>query len=119
MGSSRHGIRTRGCWVSSPNTTSVLRGPTNRFNLFQAENDLEREEWMSVLLNSKEAALNAEFQNNGQTNVNQCFLELQRTLVSYIRALPGNERCCDCDSTNGNGTLASYRTLAAIESCQL
>ena len=56
---------------------------------------------MSVLLNSKDAALNQEFQNNGQTNANQCFLELQRTLVGYIRAMPGNEKCCDCDSTNG------------------
>ena len=73
-----------------------------RFLSLQAENDLDRDEWMSVLLNSKDAALNQEFQNNGQTNnVNACFLELQRTIVSYIRTLPGNERCCDCDSTNG------------------
>jgi hypothetical protein len=66
---------------------------------------------MSVLLNSKDAALNQEFQNNGQTNVNQCFLELQRTLVSYIRTLPGNEKCCDCDSTNGEPTQKNHLHL--------
>ena len=69
--------------------------------ILKAENDLDRDAWMSVLLNSKDAALNQEFQNNGQTNVNQCFLELQRTLVNYIRTMPGNEKCCDCDSVNG------------------
>ena len=75
----------------------------NRTYHFQAENEFDRDEWMSVLLNSKERALNQAFQDNGQsTNANQTFLELQRTLVAFIRTLPSNDRCCDCGSQNGN-----------------
>ena len=74
----------------------------NRTYHFQAENETDREEWMSVLLNSKDRALNQAFQDNGQsTNANQSFLELQKTLVAFIRGLPGNDRCCDCGSQNG------------------
>ena len=74
----------------------------NRTYHFQAENDTDRDEWMSVLLNSKERALNQAFQDNGQSNdANQNFLELQRTLVTFIRGLPSNDRCCDCGSQNG------------------
>ena len=76
----------------------------NRTYHFQAENEQAREEWMSVLLNSKDGALNQAFQDNGKVNnsgANQSFLELQRTLVSFVRGLSGNERCCDCSSTNG------------------
>ena len=36
----------------------------NRTYHFQAENDTDREEWMSVLLNSKDRALNQAFQVN-------------------------------------------------------
>ena len=58
---------------------------------------------MSVLLNSKDGALNQAFQENGKSNnTNQGFLELQRSLVTFIRGLPGNDRCCDCGSQNGN-----------------
>ena len=77
----------------------------NRTYHFQAENDVDRDEWMSVLLNSKERALNQAFHNedNGTNNsVNQSFMELQKTLVAFIRGLPGNDRCCDCGSQNGN-----------------
>ena len=57
---------------------------------------------MSVLLNSKDGALNQAFQENGKSsNTNSPFLELQRSLVTFIRGLPGNDRCCDCGSQNG------------------
>ena len=61
---------------------------------------------MSVLLNSKDGALNQAFQENGKSNnTNQGFLELQRSLVTFIRGLPGNDRCCDCGSQNGNNNF--------------
>ena len=76
------------------------------FFSFQAENDTDREEWMSVLLNSKDGALNQAFQENGKSNnTNQGFLELQRSLVTFIRGLPGNDKCCDCGSNNGMSSL--------------
>ena len=59
---------------------------------------------MSVLLNSKEGALTAAFHDNGQSGEqsgSSGFAELQRTLVTHIRALPSNDKCCDCGSTNG------------------
>ncbi len=57
---------------------------------------------MSVLLNSKDRALNQAFQDNGPTsNANQSFLELRRALVTFIRNMPGNDKCCDCGSQNG------------------
>eukprot|EP00096_Caligus_rogercresseyi_P000256 TRINITY_DN10653_c0_g1_i1.p1 TRINITY_DN10653_c0_g1~~TRINITY_DN10653_c0_g1_i1.p1 ORF type:complete len:1071 (-),score=319.10 TRINITY_DN10653_c0_g1_i1:387-3599(-) len=73
----------------------------NRTYHFQAEAEVEKDEWMSVLLNSKDGALNQAFEDNGKsTSANQGFMELQRTLVNTIRSLPGNDKCCDCGSTN-------------------
>ena len=66
--------------------------------LSQAETPKKKEEWMSVLLNSKEGALNQEFQDSSKTPAKN---ELQTTLVSHIRSLPGNDKCCDCNSDNG------------------
>lgn len=71
---------------------------------FQADCEADKEEWMSVLLNSKDGALTQAFNDNGSgknNSANQGFAELQRTLVSYIRNLSGNDKCCDCSSTNG------------------
>lgn len=58
---------------------------------------------MSVLLNLKDRCLNQAFQDNGQSSNggNQGLLEFQRTLVNFIRSLPGNDHCCDCGSQNG------------------
>ena len=79
---------------------------SHHFIVFQAESEADREEWMSVLLNSKDGALNQAFQENGKSNnTNQGFLELQRSLVTFIRGLPGNDRCCDCGSQNGNKVI--------------
>ena len=63
---------------------------------------------MSVLLNLKDRCLNQAFQDNGQSSNggNQGLLEFQRTLVNFIRSLPGNDHCCDCGSQNGK-----YRPL--------
>ena len=61
---------------------------------------------MSVLLNSKDGALTQAFQDSGKSNsVNQGYIELQRTLVHFIRNIPSNDRCCDCGSTNGKGII--------------
>lgn len=59
---------------------------------------------MSVLMNSKEGALMKAFDDNGRhgPKVNQGFLELQQAIIRYILRLPGNDRCADCCSQNGN-----------------
>lgn len=70
---------------------------------------------MSVLLNSKEGALTRAFQDNAQANsVNQGYIELQKTLVTFIRGLPGNDRCCDCGSKNG--TLIFHKSVNDLAS---
>ena len=83
---------------------------------------------MSVLLNLKDRCLNQAFQDNGQSSnggnqgkisrvfflnfiryfnftsfflISPGLLEFQRTLVNFIRSLPGNDSCCDCGSQNG------------------
>ena len=94
----------------------------NRTYHFQAEGEADKEEWMSVLLNSKDGAMAQAFRevDGGKTGgvgggggdgvggggggggaAAQGFLELQRTLVAFIRTLPGNDKCCDCGSNNG------------------
>jgi len=89
----------------------------NRTYHFQAENDTDREEWMSVLLNSKDGALNQAFQENGKSNnTNQGFLELQRSLVTFIRGLPGNDKCCDCGSNNDALIMMQLGYLPTLES---
>jgi len=90
----------------------------NRTYHFQAENETDREEWMSVLLNSKDRALNQAFQDNGpdKANVNQCYMELQRSLVTFIRGLPGNDSCCDCGSQNDPTWLSTnFGIIVCIE----
>ena len=70
---------------------------------------------MSVLLNSKDGALNQAFQENGKSNnTNPGFLELQRSLVTFIRGLPGNDRCCDCGSQNGKNLLFSLMKMMRL-----
>ena len=72
----------------------------NRTYHFQAEREEEREEWMSVLLNSKEVSLNQAFADNGKVTENHGLVEFQQTLVNYIRTMPSNDQCCDCGSQN-------------------
>ena len=62
----------------------------NRTYHFQAETETDKEEWMSVLLNSKEVSLNRAFEDNGKTGENQGLVEFQQTLVNYIRNIPSN-----------------------------
>ena len=75
---------------------------------------------MSVLLNSKDGALTQAFQDNGKTSqVNQGFIELQRTLVTFIRGLPGNDKCCDCGSTNGKSDFFENRKFLLLSDLSL
>jgi len=88
----------------------------NRTYHFQAETDLEREEWMSVLLNSKEVSLNRAFEDNGKSTENHGLVEFQRTLVNYIRNIPSNNVCCDCGGQNDVTWLSTnFGIIVCIE----
>lgn len=54
---------------------------------------------MAVLVNCKEKALAKAFQHENP-QMNPSLVELQKTVIKYIQNLPGNDRCCDCRSTN-------------------
>ncbi|KOB71354.1 Arf-GAP with SH3 domain, ANK repeat and PH domain-containing protein [Operophtera brumata] len=58
--------------------------------------------WTSVLVNCKEGALMRAFhQQAGESNDNgHSLLDLQRSIIRAVRAMPGNHVCADCASTN-------------------
>ena len=89
--------------------TSVIYAD-NRTYHFQVEEDSDPNAWMSVLANSKDSAMMKAFDDNGRhgPKVNQGFLELQQAIIRYILRLPGNERCCDCFSQNGNDLFLDF-----------
>ena len=89
----------------------------NRTYHFQTELESEREEWMSVLLNSKEVSLNQAFADNGKTTENHGLVEFQQTLVNYIRQIPSNELCCDCGSQNDVTWLSTNFGLIVCIEC--
>lgn len=76
----------------------------NRTYHFQAEDEADQHAWMSVLINCKEMALMKAFDNSGKTGsdkVNHSLIELQQAIIRFIQKIPGNDRCCDCNSQNG------------------
>jgi len=89
----------------------------NRTYHFQAETETDREEWMSVLLNSKEVSLNRAFEDNGKTDGRtDGLVEFQQTLVNYIRNIPSNQACCDCGGTNDVTWLSTnFGVIVCIE----
>merc|ERR1719150_2501857 len=89
----------------------------NRTYHFQAETEVDREEWMSVLLNSKEVSLNRAFEDNGKTDGRtDGLVEFQQTLVNYIRNIPSNGACCDCGGTNDVTWLSTnFGVIVCIE----
>lgn len=56
------------------------------------------------------------FDDNGRhgPKVNRGFLELQQAIIRYVLRLPGNDRCADCCSQNGN-LLRSFPFLKKEE----
>ena len=88
----------------------------NRTYHFQAETETDKEEWMSVLLNSKEVSLNRAFEDNGKTGENQGLVEFQQTLVNYIRNIPSNNLCCDCGGSSDVTWLSTnFGVIVCIE----
>lgn len=80
----------------------------NRTYHFQAEDEADQRAWMSVLVNCKEGALHRAFDDSGKSGgskINPSLLELQQTIIRYVQKLPGNDRCCDCNSQNGKNLL--------------
>jgi len=73
----------------------------NRTYHFQAEDEADQRAWLSVLVNCKEGALHRAFDNEGGRQGSSSLLDLQQAIITYIQKLPSNDRCCDCNSSNG------------------
>lgn len=91
----------------------------NRTYHFQAEDDADQRAWMSVLINCKEMALMKAFDDSSKTGgdkVNHSFIELQQAIIKYIQKIPGNDRCCDCNSQNDATWLSTnFGIIVCIE----
>ncbi|KAI5749409.1 hypothetical protein M8J76_007106 [Diaphorina citri] len=94
----------------------------NRTYHFQAEDDSDQKAWLSVLVNCKESALLRAFDDSGKAgggnnnNTNPSLLELQQTIIKHLTRLPGNDRCCDCNSTNDATWLCTnFGVVVCIE----
>lgn len=91
------------CW--SRTYLDLLYIPDNRTYHFQAEDENEQRAWTSVLVNCKEGALMRAFHQQAGDSTNNdsghSLLDLQRSIIRAVRAMPGNQVCADCGSTNG------------------
>ncbi|XP_066950438.1 arfGAP with SH3 domain, ANK repeat and PH domain-containing protein isoform X1 [Macrobrachium rosenbergii] len=90
----------------------------NRTYHLMGEDEKETAAWMSVLLNSKEGALQKALcdDNPGPSPADSGFRELQQRIISYVRGLPGNNLCCDCGGTNDVTWLSTnYGVMVCIE----
>ncbi|XP_049818196.1 arfGAP with SH3 domain, ANK repeat and PH domain-containing protein isoform X3 [Aethina tumida] len=91
----------------------------NRTYHFQAEDEADQRAWMSVLINCKDMALMKAFDDSSKTGgdkVNHSFIELQQAIIKYIQKIPGNDRCCDCNSQNDATWLSTnFGIIVCIE----
>ncbi|XP_075970179.1 arfGAP domain of ASAP isoform X2 [Anticarsia gemmatalis] len=92
----------------------------NRTYHFQAEDENEQRAWTSVLVNCKEGALMRAFHQQAGDNTNNdsghSLLDLQRSIIRAVRAMPGNQVCADCGSTNDPTWLSTnFGIIVCIE----
>nr|CAH7733807.1 unnamed protein product [Callosobruchus chinensis] len=89
----------------------------NRTYHFQAEDEADQKAWMSVLINCKDMALMKAFDDSTKSGGdNHSFKELQQAIIKYIQKIPGNDRCCDCNSQNDATWLSTnFGIIVCIE----
>ncbi|XP_078664639.1 arf-GAP with SH3 domain, ANK repeat and PH domain-containing protein 2-like isoform X14 [Branchiostoma floridae x Branchiostoma belcheri] len=89
----------------------------NRTYHFQAEDEDDMLQWMSVLSNSKEEALNNAFGENktSQSSEENSVAELRQNIISEVKRMPGNGQCCDCNAPDPTWLSTNLGVLLCIE----
>uniref|UniRef100_A0A8C4S1X1 ArfGAP with SH3 domain, ankyrin repeat and PH domain 1a n=1 Tax=Erpetoichthys calabaricus TaxID=27687 RepID=A0A8C4S1X1_ERPCA len=83
----------------------------NRTYHFQAEDE---QDWISVLTNSKEEALNMAFR--GEQSTGEDSLEdLTKAIIEDVLRMPGNDVCCDCGAQDPKWLSTNLGILTCIE----
>uniref|UniRef100_A0A3Q3IAJ4 ArfGAP with SH3 domain, ankyrin repeat and PH domain 1a n=1 Tax=Monopterus albus TaxID=43700 RepID=A0A3Q3IAJ4_MONAL len=77
--------------------------------------DLISRDWVSVLTNSKEEALNVAFQSGGQSSGVEEEEELTKSIIDEVLRSPGNDTCCDCGATDPRWLSTNLGVLTCIE----
>ncbi|XP_033727336.1 arf-GAP with SH3 domain, ANK repeat and PH domain-containing protein 2-like isoform X2 [Pecten maximus] len=96
----------------------LVSSSNNRTYHFQADDDRNMEEWISVLNNAKEEVLMKAFQNNSNTPaLNQSVRELTASIIDRVRRLPGNSMCCDCNAPEPEWLSTNLGVLICLECC--
>uniref|UniRef100_S4RG98 ArfGAP with SH3 domain, ankyrin repeat and PH domain 1a n=1 Tax=Petromyzon marinus TaxID=7757 RepID=S4RG98_PETMA len=95
----------------------------NRTYHFQAEDELDCLNWIQVLVNGKEEALNKEFFNDSGGGVGGGYVEgssaddLTKAIILDVQRLPGNNMCCDC-SAPGEAQPCNHSSDVVEHVCQ-
>uniref|UniRef100_A0A4W6FZ40 ArfGAP with SH3 domain, ankyrin repeat and PH domain 2b n=1 Tax=Lates calcarifer TaxID=8187 RepID=A0A4W6FZ40_LATCA len=103
-------------------TCQVKRNPDEKksFDLFshdrtyhfQAEDEAD---WVSVLQNSKEEALNKAFKGDQDEGENNIVQELTKAIVGEVKRMSGNDGCCDCGAPAPTWLSTNLGVLICIE----
>lgn len=96
----------------------LISSSKNRTYHFQADEEKEMEEWMSVLNNAKEEVLLKAFQDNSNsTSISQRVRELTSSIIDRVKRLPGNQFCCDCGAPDPEWLSTNLGILICLECC--
>ncbi|XP_072296173.1 arf-GAP with SH3 domain, ANK repeat and PH domain-containing protein 1-like isoform X1 [Eucyclogobius newberryi] len=91
----------------------------NRTYHFLTEDEVECVAWVSVLVNSKQEALDAALDNsrrgNGLSDRGGASEDLTRAVTQEIRRMRGNDRCCDCTAPDPSWLSTNLGVLTCIE----
>uniref|UniRef100_A0A671KJ89 Arf-GAP with SH3 domain, ANK repeat and PH domain-containing protein 2-like n=1 Tax=Sinocyclocheilus anshuiensis TaxID=1608454 RepID=A0A671KJ89_9TELE len=77
---------------------------------FQAE-----DEWISVLQNSKQEALNNAFKGDQHVGENNIVQELTKAILGEVKRMAGNDVCCDCGAPGPTWLSTNLGILTCIE----
>uniref|UniRef100_A0A8C9ZHZ1 ArfGAP with SH3 domain, ankyrin repeat and PH domain 1 n=1 Tax=Sander lucioperca TaxID=283035 RepID=A0A8C9ZHZ1_SANLU len=71
--------------------------------------------WISVLTNSKEEALNMAFRGEQSSGGEDGLEDLTKAIIEDVLRMPGNEVCCDCGAADPKWLSTNLGILTCIE----